>query len=191
MLNTFRDATFAPGGLRNQDGYIGFNPVYSSPAFSSSFTSPALSIPARCGGAILFDGAGRMSVRPYRLMLHYGVTTELAKALTYDRELRMTSNLPIVGKTCKGNAIETYSSVGFILFDQAQFRDVSTVTVPPGSGGQSYPITTPPDQRELDGDLAGNPNAPTEFEKAEEAWIDQNGTPYLVARHSGALLRTK
>lgn len=173
MLNTLDDqdphTPPPPPGVRLDDGYIGFNPVYQGPTFSASIVG-ASSIAPRCGGVILFDGVGRIAVRPYRLVLYYnGVTTELAKALTYDRDFKLSGQVPIVGKTIKGGVAESYSSIGFVLFDMPSFRE--------SNGGSNT-------ETDYAASYAG-------AEKTEEDWIDQNSTPYLISRHSGALLRTR
>jgi hypothetical protein len=192
MLNTVDDANLTGSATptRQDDGYIGFNPVYRSPGFNASVTSQTLTpaLPARCGGVILFDGAGRLAVRTYRLVLKRGKTTELAKALTYDPKLDFGTttdptnpNYFIQGKTRRTNVQETQSSVGFVLFDMVAFRDAGSVTPPGGSSPSTFAST--------ETDAFSSPYTPDE--KLEEDWIDQNGTPYLVSRQSGALLRSR
>jgi prepilin-type N-terminal cleavage/methylation domain-containing protein len=192
-LQTLDNAAFSTStGLRTDDGYLGFNEVYTS----TDFTAPMAGLPAglvtRVGGAILFDGVGRLSVRPYRLLLNDGsstntveATTELAKLLASKRDYTIAT--PQTGKTCTGTAIEMSSSVGFVLYDLYDFRDASTAKTEPRHGSAVQTFTT----NDNDGDGSGSLASMRTGENGEELWLDQNATPFIVARSSGGLLRNR
>ncbi len=202
-LNTVDDArTTGSPPVRQDDGYIGFNPVYLGPAFTDTINSGG--IPSRCGGAILFDGAGRLAVRPYRLLLleSDGVTpngrvaTELAKALAYNRNYTLPANTNTMGKALKGKIgsaeIETVSSVGVVLFDLPSFREATGYTPNGSNTVTTFGGTSEGDGRDKLGEVAsGSGYATSDDEKGEEAWLDQNATPFVVARHSGALMKNQ
>lgn len=189
-VNTFDSAAIdqttntgtPPDPFRADDGLIGFNPIYIGPDFSSNQLR-SNNVTSRVGGAILFDGAGRLAVRPYRILLRRnGAPTEAVKVLSYNRSYD-PGGAATMGKTCTTTTAETVSSPGFLLFDLPTFRDTTSIVRKNGSL-ETFGGTT-------ETDAATPSTAISADEKREEYWLDQNGTPFIVSRYSGAILRNR
>lgn len=163
----------------NRDRYIGFNAV------GVGSTNTAKAINTQVGGVILFDGNGHLTARTYalRTRLNETLTTflpsRMGALLNYNLDAAAADLASVNGTPADfipatpanvtgGNA--PVSQLGLVLFDAGTFaerqftpRDVRADT--------SVPITG------------------TTGENAEEAWLDENGTPTMINRYNGTLVR--
>jgi prepilin-type N-terminal cleavage/methylation domain-containing protein len=164
--------------VRTDDGYIGYNTL--------RFVSPATGNPGavvagtRCGGAVLFDGGGRLVVERYRLAVRDDVAptpnpNQLIKTLTGNPELTFQPTIRLATTEAPGAAELPYSSIGVAVFDSVNFYEKYS------------------NRPAADGDPYLNPTlgtyTTTGGERDEEQWLDQNALPFLVNRFNGTLIR--
>ena len=163
-----------PVGTRRDDGYVGYNEV---PAAGG--TGPRV----RVGGAILFDGSGRLvnkrygfyTLRPRSRTVTQPTPTRLGELLGY-RSPSTPPSFVVMPQFLSGSAPGSVaedgrpprSQLGFVLYDAEPFRNLNFT----------------PDDPQF---RQGAPYTGTETD--EEKWLDQNATPVLVNRYNGTLVR--
>jgi prepilin-type N-terminal cleavage/methylation domain-containing protein len=203
IINGVQPATSAAG---NGDRYLGFNPV------TGSF--PVVSL----GGAILFDGNGKLLSQPYGFQMSKPATTvggkpvasNLCTMLGLDYSTMPTYTMaPNVG-TAQNITIFSYelipgyypqpsmnpqpkptvlSQVGIILFDYDAFKSL-------GFTDQDADIQSPPPKMTSTYAtpwpiLTTGDGDSIHSEKDEETWLDTNSTPLMVNRFDGSLIRAE
>ena len=111
-------------------------------------------------GLILFDPQGRLAYREFKVKWK----SQLGETLQLKDKFPIASNI-------------LYSSFGVVLYDRNNFVNQSGHT----EGDTDYftPSTVVP---------MASPSAYNPDELAEETWLDQNTTPLMVNRFSGALM---
>lgn len=154
-------------GTRTDDGYIGYNILRDGSTSDPSIT--------RFGGVILFDAFGKLVSRSYafRAELPAGGPTPLFNLL-YKGAIAPDSSNTLVPPTAdfvpaNNQPVATSpmrSAYGLILHDREGFMNNWDLD-DPQCNGAAY------DAAEL----------------AEESWLDQNGTPLMVNRYNGTLVR--
>lgn len=126
-------------------------------------------------GAVLFDGKGMLAARDYCV----AYPSRLGQAFGYDKVTGPT-NLPSTAAPPGNDTLQ--SSVGFVLFDLVPFEGRGSTRA--DSRGDAALNTLDIYVRPGLSSPAYNPD-----ELNEEAWLDQNGTPVLVNRYNGTLIR--
>ena len=163
---------------RRDDGYVGYNNVLADHVDGALPPNPV-----RYGGAILFDGYGRVVQKNYGFLLGRRAvsggsrtlqTTGMSEVLGYEPGTPPPEWL--VPKQNLGthplNDSPPRSLFGFVLYDAEPFRALGH------SEGD-------PQLRDAD---AGN-YGPNSNEFNEEKWLDQNAFPVLINRYNGTLVR--
>lgn len=158
-----RDRLSLPPGIRLQtcfDGpggterYMGFNTV------------PFGDLPTKLGGVILFDGEGRLIVRPYgfRLLRNAKLPSQtssgFADLFSQNGGTSTGSNDPYIPPMYTGAGLAPDSQLALVLIDNKPYVDAGFV------------------------DADGQSN-----ETQKEQWIDSNSTPLLINRFTGILIR--
>jgi len=167
------DSADLSGGRRNDDGYIGYNPLTATPPPDSARAVPY-------GGVILFDGYGRVVNKFYGLLLGERVspasrqliTTRLGELMGYVPG--QNTSVPahfIPQQSAPGsvtNNLPAQSVLGFVLFDAETFRSLGFT-----NNDTQYDST----------------NRNWTDESKEEDWLDKNAAPVLINRYNGSLIR--
>lgn len=167
------------GGVRRDDGYIGYNPV--RPADLAGGGPPAA--PILYGGVILFDGSGRVVNKHYGFQLGETVVddtgrkrfgpTRMAEMFGYvQTETPPYHFIPrqsVGGGAAPMQKKPPLSLFGFILFDSEPFKNLGYT--------------------EIDPQYEGAAGSYTGTELAEETWLDNNAVPVLINRYNGTLVR--
>jgi prepilin-type N-terminal cleavage/methylation domain-containing protein len=126
-------------------------------------------------GAIMFDGQGRVSSRPYKL----GSSGQLADILRL-------SNTSAIDARHGMFRTPFEPGLGLIVFDLRQFLGNERFTFDDLSF--RFPIYA-------EGNIVATSNTPDTNDIAnendEEIWLDSNGVPLLLNRFSGTLVRTE
>jgi hypothetical protein len=180
-----QDSLLLPTGIRLQTIFTTTNPPATPPNRYLGYNPPYTSAPVNVGGCILFDGNGKLIVRPYGFQMELlngstptlsplgsmlfgptatfaGLTTPIvytAGGIPYS-----TSYVPGYASSASitGTSPLWMSQLGIVMFDQDAFS------------AQGF----------LDADT--DPN-----EAAKQTWIDANSTPVLINRYDGTLIRTE
>jgi prepilin-type N-terminal cleavage/methylation domain-containing protein len=138
-------------------------------------------------GLILFDEQGRVSSADY----------SVATSSLIGQALGLTASIG----TTESNQNQRFASVGFVMYDQSEFRNATRITSD-YPGATSFTDLT---YTATEGDwlgpvlvgyqhpsqLPGGPAQQLDNERKEELWLDNNTTPYMVSRFSGSLLATE
>lgn len=135
------------------------------------------------GGLILFDGQGRLSSVPYAfhlgedpdgpngpLKLQPSALGKFFKVATSISDKPMLISRTPSASSTQPKALK--SQVGFVLFDGVALINLH------GANGRDV---------DEDPQISGKPY--DEDEKSEEKWLDDNASPVLINRYSGALVR--
>jgi prepilin-type N-terminal cleavage/methylation domain-containing protein len=187
-----RDTLLLPAGVGVQmiatnpinDRYLGYID------YDKTNPKPAVAY----GGAILFDGQGRLIADQYRMGVRVDpdgigpqpyIATEMGRFLYSDPSL---AGGTAANATLPAPADQPFTaSVGMVLFDEDEFTsnnnkaDGHSADYDTDVGGQAFPGTPP---------MAGNgPYSPEEA--TEEQWLDEHATPVLVNRYNGTLVRSQ
>jgi prepilin-type N-terminal cleavage/methylation domain-containing protein len=162
--------------VRSSDGYLGYNFTLSGPTGAPNVTQTGASL----GGVILFGYDGQLISRTwgYRTGVSDGTAGNTSGKVTQMANLLIGAN-PKDGFVNAGPAQPTidvvpHSALGFVLVDKPTFIEVWGG----GTGGVSALA-----------DPIMNQAAYGPAELNEENWIDQNGTPLLINRYNGTLVR--
>ena len=171
MLQVIDDAGVA-GKTRSDDGYMGFNQLDPPPNYTGEIR--------KVGGVILFDASGRLVSRSYG----FDLTTDPPTGTGVPTAMnRLLFNPPATGVDwahapafLPDPPVQTpplpprlqRSAFGFVLIDGQAFKNNGSDTDPQFTG----PVNS----------YAAN-------EAGEENWIDENGTPVLINRYNGTLVR--
>ena len=148
--------------VRLDDGYIGFN------------VDTANGTDVTYGGAILFDGYGRVVSKRFAWKCYNEdaagakLPTLFAKTWEMNVSSAMTNLVPLIGTG--PNVLR--SQFGFVVYDLEAFTNSTTV------GGTAFGLD--------DAQMTGTPY--TSAENEEERWLDVNSTPELVNRNNGTLV---
>jgi prepilin-type N-terminal cleavage/methylation domain-containing protein len=193
MQTVFNGVSAANSAAGTDDHYLGFNPPYGQPQLF-------------LGGAILFDGNGKLISRPYGFQLSQPFTTgytasnlctflgvDYSGVQTYaDLQNPMTGSYAFVpgftgiisGNSRTPPATLVCSQVALILFDYDAFKAMGFTDQDADlSSAQTY--TAPwPINTTSDGDGVHS-------EKDEETWLDNNSTPLMINRYDGTLIRAE
>jgi prepilin-type N-terminal cleavage/methylation domain-containing protein len=156
-------------GTRTDDGYIGFN-IHRN----GGTTDPANTM---FGGVILFDAYGKLTSRSYafRSQTSTGATSALFNLLYTGKTVPDSNStitiptdnfIPSNNEPAAGSPMQ--SAYGLVLIDRESFEN---------NGNLNDPQATEPHP------------AYTANESGEETWIDENGTPLMVNRYNGTLVR--
>ena len=160
-------------GTRSDDGYIGYN-VADDDGTPRDTITPTDLFGVRFGGVILFDAYGKLVSRPYGFAGTRAGATSTIFNLLYTGSVvpDTTKNVTIPG----GDFVPAnnqpaadspmQSGYGLVLFDREGFEN----------------------NGDLDDPQASNLNYDVQ-ERGEETWIDENGTPLMVNRYNGTLVR--
>jgi prepilin-type N-terminal cleavage/methylation domain-containing protein len=142
------------------------------------------------GGAVLFDGQGRVIADTYRMGIRVDpdgagpqpyVATDMGRFLYDNVSLANSTNPPDANLPTDTDPAWT-GSVGMVLYDEEAFTSANNK-----ADGHST---------DFDSDFAGQPYTAVNGtyapeEAAEEQWLDQNATPVLVNRYNGTLVRSQ
>jgi type II secretory pathway pseudopilin PulG len=158
------NCAYNAAGARLDDGYIGYNVQNSKNASTTN---------VRYGGVILFDGGGRLisSSYAFRIKTTVGVQDkytrmgELLLSQPYNTNAN-AADKDVVPVNASAGAVR--SQFGLVLFEDQRFRN---------AGGTN-------DDAQITG-------APYANEMAEEQWLDENGTPLVINRYNGTLVRAE
>ncbi len=162
------------------DRYIGFNPL-PSPGAADTITSAGGNAAVRIGGAILFDGNGRLTSKTYGLKLHQSNSTSPSNLAQYIFGIPSNAVMPTPQVDYTPPAALS-SQFGFVLFDREAFNNfggtigddlLDPTGVPNGYGVASTPAASPPTEAD------------------EEVWLDTNSAPILINRYNGTLIRAE
>jgi prepilin-type N-terminal cleavage/methylation domain-containing protein len=182
-----RDTLLLPAGVGMQfldnsqnaatdDQYIGFNTRLSSTANTNETVVPY-------GGLILFDRRGQLRSGTWQFRMHYTDTLNPANTRASEMGMYMYADPSKTPTTSRPDVIlpapAPVSAVGFVLFEQDGFSNATQYTTAPGPD---------PDPQVAGASVTG-PFAPDE--QAEEKWLDENATPFLVNRYNGTLVRSQ
>ncbi|HEV2294385.1 MAG TPA: prepilin-type N-terminal cleavage/methylation domain-containing protein [Tepidisphaeraceae bacterium] len=168
-VQTIDNTVISTANVRQDDAYIGFNRVPD--------TTPPGASTTQFGGVILFDATGKLVSRSYafRSQQPSGEATAIFNLLYRGKAIPDTSN-PVTetanfipANNRPSAASPMVSAYGMILFDRDAFSNNGNLEDP-----QAQPDT-----------IAYN----TGGEPAEENWLDENGTPLMVNRYNGTLVR--
>lgn len=171
----FIDDVVSPSPDPSADRYIGFNRRIDR---TSDTTVTPTVVPY--GGVVLFDRKGRLASDEYAFLIGYAgsqnnVPTEMGRFLYDEPQLDPTSPIPLVATPTTEVPI---SKLGFVLFDEDEFAGVFRE-------GRAADTGEDPDfQYHSDVVFPGATN-----EEGEETWLSENGTPFLVNRYNGTLVR--
>lgn len=161
------DSCAMAAGLRTDDGYLGFNTEVRP-----SVVSPTVAF----GGVVLFDGNGKLANIRYgfrcseNLSSITGQRTRMA-CLLVDGKLDNYGDTSLTATDCTPGdtaGLPSYSQLGYVLYDREAFN------------GAGY--------SQADEQLKNSP-AYAASERAEETWLDQNGSLLLVNRYNGTLVK--
>ena len=184
-LQGIDNAELLDPATRRDDGYIGYQPL---PGLTGS--QPLY------GGAILFDGSGRVINKFYGFHLRETVLvgnnrvdqpTRLAQLLGYgptDTPPPHYVAQQSVGGAGQMTRMPALSLFGFVLYDAELFRSAGRTAAKPGRP-QGEAFTSTPGDPQYDpraGTYAGN-------ERFEEVWLDENALPVIINRYNGTLVR--
>jgi prepilin-type N-terminal cleavage/methylation domain-containing protein len=154
------DDASVTGGVRADDGFVGYNPY---PAASAT---PTL----QYGGVILFDSAGRLTSKRY---VFRGQKVDATGTLVPTDIYHLLQDGKISGTSTGGTDFTPPSTpgpirsqFGLVLIDRESFMNNGDLT---------------------DVQVAGGTYATKE--QGEEAWLDDNATPLVVNRYNGTLVR--
>lgn len=169
----FIDDVVSPSPDPSADRYIGFNRRIDR--MSDTTITPTV-VPY--GGVVLFDRKGRLASDEYAFLIGYAgspnVPTEMGRFLYDDPQLDPTSPIPLVATPTE----VPISKLGFVLFDEDEFAGVFRE-------GRAGDTGEDPDFQYHSGVVF--PGATNEED--EETWLSENGTPFLVNRYNGTLIR--
>lgn len=148
--------------VRLDDGYIGFN------------VQTANGVDVTFGGAILFDGYGRVVTKRFALKCYNedaaGTKIPTLFAKTWEMTTPTVNLVPYIA-TAPGDQ-PLRSQFGFVVYDLEAFTNSMT------AGGTAFGLA--------DAQMTGDNYATAERE--EEKWLDANATPELVNRNNGTLV---
>jgi type II secretory pathway pseudopilin PulG len=187
------DAFINNAGVRQDDGYVGFNNTGKTGSANTTLTNaPTPSV--RFGGVILFDGNGRLISRTFGFRTRQpdsgaatftqpadGNATLMGKLLYRGTDTERNGNIHLVpdflpwqttSASPATNNTPLKSQFGFVLFE----RDLFT-----SAGGND----TDPELLTNNTTYTANSNA----EVKEEAWLDSNASPVLINRYNGTVIR--
>jgi len=180
-------------GARNDDGFLGFNQNYFVRGSVGATVIPAGSVPPaiQYGGVILFDAQGRQVVQSYAFKTRSVDGTGVFQPTLMGRRFFTVDNTEIEEKNARTQIIAVpdivpwqtqgatgsltppravRSQVGFVLFDKSTFEARGYKVTDPQLN--SIPYQSDPDD-----------------ETAEERWLDENATVYLINRYNGTLVK--
>jgi type II secretory pathway pseudopilin PulG len=190
------DANVNNAGIRQDDGYLGFNITAKTGQSSNTTIAVAHPSSARYGGVILFDGNGRLISRSFAFRTRQpnpssnppaftlpndGNATAIGRLLYRGTNLDLNGNIHTVADfipwqttpaTTWSNNTPLRSQFGLVLFDRETFAN---------AGGNE----TDPELLTSNTPYTANNNA----ERTEETWLDQNASPVLVNRYNGTVIR--
>ena len=164
---------------RRDDGYVGYNNVIAGYVEGSLPANPV-----RFGGAILFDGYGRVVQKYYGCLLGRRVLASGSRTLQPTRIGELLGYTPgteppewlvpkqNLGGSHPANDSPPRSLFGFVLYDAEPFR------------GSGHTDGDPQLRDTTAGNYSQNSN---EFK--EEEWLDENAFPVLINRYNGTLVR--
>jgi prepilin-type N-terminal cleavage/methylation domain-containing protein len=190
---------------QQDDRYLGFSPVPGGNYHQSV-------VPFLVGGCILFDGSGRLIVRPYAFQMSTFnssgvVPSNLCKLMGFDVDMSGNSTFATMNPTYINPPTHTgslviipgglpypafssmfpkvplLSQVGLILFDHDAFQSLGFTDADADIQGVGYTTPWP-----INGTGGVNGDGiHSEFD--EENWLDVNSTPITINRVNGTLIR--
>jgi prepilin-type N-terminal cleavage/methylation domain-containing protein len=163
--------------LRNDDGYLGFNVGNSGTAKPSDGTGLVNGVKFIYGGAILFDGFGRVINKHYGYKFYVEDGAGNKTALSNLAKAWNVTTLPAAVKDFTPPDI-VRSQIAFVLYDSEVFGQLEYT-----DGDVQMDTTVPGGYSDGGNDQAGSP------EGREERWLDVNGTAEYVNRFNGTLIR--
>lgn len=183
-----------------EDRYLGFNPIQA--------TNSITGLQVKLGGVILFDGNGKLIVRPYGFQMSQPGTPSVTASnlcnllgITYSTVVATIAGSAPSGTMCDP-AISSYefipayttsatpppatvlSQVGLILFNYDAFMAQGFTDQDSDIQGTTSYTSAWPVAAGVDGDGVHS-------EQNEETWLDSNSTPLMVNRFDGTLIRAE
>jgi prepilin-type N-terminal cleavage/methylation domain-containing protein len=178
------------------DRYVGFNTAQVDGITSGTTSLP----PTKYGGVILFGPDGQLSVRPYGFLI-----TSFMNSISNSLQLNGMGSLlnfqgfngsstphfliPYVNPANgSGATLPPAAQVAFILYDKKAYdtaqdsngQKMSEANTGLDSAANRATVMVPDDTQ-----LSTNPSATC----LQDAWLDTHGTPVMINRYTGALIR--